>query len=158
MENLTTALYKNNLLKNSNIKISKIGWEFGSIKMIKLGDIIYSEGDASKAVYLLLKGRISLMVRDCKGKSSSVIFSNNDFFGAKELFSKINRCSEAVALIDSFLVELTLPEIERLVRIDDNVAYNIQKGNFDFKYGPRIKKMLREKYFNGSDPENIKLN
>ena len=158
MENLTIALYKNNLLKNSNIRISNIGWELGSIKLIKWGEKIYKEGDTSKSIFLVLKGRILLMSNSDNGKSQSTIFSNNDFFGAKELFSRINRCSEAIALTDTFLVELTLPEIEYLIKKDDNISLNVQKGNFDFDYDHQTKKMLMDKYFDNLNLSDIQLN
>lgn len=158
MENLMIALHKNNLLKNSNIRISNIGWEIGTIKLIKWGETIYKEGDISKSIYLIVKGSVLLTLNDNHGNSQSVIFSNNDFFGAKELFSKINRCCETISLAESFIVELTLPEIEYLVRKDDNIALNIQKGNFDFKYDQQTKKNFTKKYFNGFSLENIQLN
>lgn len=158
MENLTKELYKNNLLKNSDMRISNIGWELGSIRVIKWGDTIYKDGDSSESIFLVVKGKVLLLANDDNGKSHSVIFSNNDFFGAKELFSKIHRCSEAIALTDVFLIELKMSEIEFLMNKDDNIALNIQKGNFDFNYDSKTKEMLREKYFKGINPEDIHLN
>ena len=51
-----------------------------------------------------------------------------------------------------------MSEIEYLMNKDDNIALNIQKGNSDFNYDDKTKKMLREKYFNGINPEDIHLN
>ena len=116
-----------------------------------ISNIIYRSGDPSESVYLVIKGRILLAVKDKNESSQSVIFSNNDFFGAKELFSKISRCSEAVSLTNSLLIELSRDEIEYLIEKDGNIALNVQKGNFDFNFRGNIKNELLKKYFDDSD-------
>lgn len=152
MENLMIALHKNNLLKNANLRISGIGWELGSIRFLERGEILYKKGDKSRSVFLIIKGRVQLTKWSNNAEPQVMIFSNHDFFGAKELFTKIDRCSEAVTVTDSFLIELSDNEIKYLVELDDNIAYNIQKGSYDFEYEKDEKELLRKRYACNSEP------
>lgn len=74
----------------------------------------------------------------------SVVFSNNDFFGAKELFTNIDRCTSTVSLTDSQLIDLTKEEIRFLVEHDENIALNVHKGNNDFHFDKERNNIIHE--------------
>lgn len=128
------ALKNNNLLKNTDINCLKIGQQIGRLKAVNGGEILYRSGDSADSLYLILNGEVNLIKKSLDGKSQSVVFSENDFFGAKELFSNIDRCTTTVSLMDTYLVELSKEEVNYLVESDDKIALNIQKGNADFKF------------------------
>jgi len=134
----TNTLRKNNLLINTDINKFNIGEMVGKLKSIDGGEILYGEGDPSESVYMVLNGEINLVKRGLGGKSQSIIFSENDFFGAKELFANIDRCTKTVSLTDTYLVELSKDEIDYLIEQDERVALNIQKGNRDFKFSETV--------------------
>ena len=145
------ALKNNNLLKNTDIYKLNIGDQIGRLKAVNGGEILYRSGDSADSLYLVLNGEINLIKKGSDGKSESVIFSENDFFGAKELFSNIDRCTTTVSLMDSYLVELSKEEVNHLVESDDKIALNIQKGNYDFKFDDGSIELIKNKCFDCSD-------
>jgi signal transduction histidine kinase/CRP-like cAMP-binding protein len=135
MEQLSiVALENNNLLKNSDITKLNIGGNIGRLKTINGGEVVYRDGESANSVYMILNGEINLVKKGKGGQTQSVIFSDNEFFGAKELFTNINRCTTTVSLVDSYLIELTKEEVDFLIEQDEKIALNIQKGNRDFKF------------------------
>lgn len=147
MHQLTSStLLKNNLFKDTNINSLKLGKQFGKFKSLNIGSTLYKEGDPSDSLYVILNGEINLLKRNSEGKTQSVIFSENDFFGAKELFSNMERCTKTISLTDTYLIELSKDEIEFLVDQYDSVALNIQKGNKDFQFDAE-KKEIEERLY-----------
>jgi signal transduction histidine kinase len=148
------ALKNNNLLKNTDINCLNIGKQIGKLKAINGGEILYRSGDSANSVYLILNGEVNLIKKSLDGKSQSVVFSENDFFGAKELFSNIERCTTTVSLMDTYLVELSKEEVNYLVESDDKIALNIQKGNADFKFDEGSIEFIKKECFYDSDYED----
>ena len=145
------ALEKNNLLKNADIKKLNLGDRIGKIKTINGGEVLYREGESANSVYMVLNGEINLLKKNKSGESHSVVFSDDDFFGAKELFTNIDRCTTTVSLTDSYLIELTKDEIEFLVEQDEHIALNVQKGNKDFHYDEELIDVIHDKYIGNFD-------
>lgn len=139
------SLMNNNLLKNTQNNNLSIGNQIGRLKIVNGGDILYRSGDSADSIYLILNGKVNLIKKDADGKSQSVVFSENDFFGAKELFSNIDRCTTTVSLMDTCLVELSKEEVNYLVERDDHIAFNIQKGNTDFKFDDDLLEILKKR-------------
>ena len=139
------SLMNNNLLKNTQNNNLSIGNQIGRLKIVNSGDILYRSGDSADSIYLILNGKVNLIKKDADGKSQSVVFSENDFFGAKELFSNIDRCTTTVSLMDTCLVELSKEEVNYLVERDDHIAFNIQKGNTDFKFDDDLLEILKKR-------------
>lgn len=132
------SLGNNKLLKNAKIEQINFFNEIGRLKVINKGDILYREGDFSDAIYLVLEGEINLLKKNKNGTTHSISFSNNDFFGTKEVFTNITRCTSTLSLTDSYLIEIRKDEIQYLIEHDDNIAFNIQKGNNEFKFDYKI--------------------
>ena len=155
-KNTISAVKDNILLKNSNLQRLNISKDFGSLVSANAGKIIYKEGESSESVYLVISGKVNLIKRNKRGKPSSTIFSENDFFGAKEFFTGINRCSMAFALTDSTLLKLTKREIQYLIEADDKILFNFQRGNKDFKFDQDVIDM---DIYSNTDPgyENLKF-
>ena len=151
------ALKNNNLLKNTDINNLNIGNEIGRLKTVNGGDILYRSGDSANAVYLILNGEVNLIKKSADGKSQSVVFSENDFFGAKELFSNVDRCTTTVSLMDTYLVELSKEEVNYLVERDDKIAFNIQKGNADFKFDDGSIELMKKECYDDLENEKDEL-
>ncbi|MCB9208130.1 MAG: cyclic nucleotide-binding domain-containing protein [Ignavibacteriales bacterium] len=146
-QQVLNSLKDNNLLKNADLNKLNIGKEIGKIKTLHGGEVIYREGDSANSVYLVINGEINLVKKNSEGKSHSFIYSDNDFFGAKELFANINRCTLTVSLKTSNVIELTKKEIEYMMQNDDSVLFNIQKSNYDFKFDKELSKKITDKLF-----------
>lgn len=133
-QKILEALHNNNLLKNADINKFNLGTELGRLKTVDGGEVIYKQGEKADSVYLVLNGEVNLVKKANNGNSESIIFSDNDFFGAKELFAGIDRCTTTVSLTDTYLIELTADEIKKIIEEDDKIALNVQKANYDFKF------------------------
>lgn len=147
------ALSKYNLTNKKDITKFNIGNQIGRFKSVKEGDVLYRSGDLAESVYLILNGEINLVTESDNDNIKSVIFSNNEFFGAKELFANINRCTTTVSLMDSDLIELTKYEVNYLMESDYKIARSIQKGNNDFKFDEKTIEVFRKTYLDESKDE-----
>lgn len=140
------VLRKYNLTNNKDITKFNNCNQIGRFKSVKEGDILYRSGDSAHSVYLILNGEINLVKESDNENIESVIFSNNEFFGAKELFANINRCTTTVSLMDTDLIELTKNEVNYLMESDYKIAQSIQKGNKDFKFDKRTRAVFSNTY------------
>lgn len=141
-------LRKYNLTNKTNITKFNIGKQIGRYKSVKEGEILYRSGDSADSVYLILNGEINLVKESNDGNIESVIFSNNEFFGAKELFANINRCTTTVSLMHTDLIELTKNDVNYLMESDSKIARSIQRGNKDFKFDNRTIEVFRKTFLN----------
>ncbi len=143
------------LSKYNNKDITKINIrnQIGRLKSLKEGDVLYRAGESANSVYLILNGEINLVTESDNDNIKSVIFSNNEFFGAKELFANINRCTTTVSLMDTDLIELTKYEVNYLIDSDYKIARSIQKGNNDFKFDDKTIEVFRRTYLDESKYE-----
>jgi CRP-like cAMP-binding protein len=122
------AIKNNNLLKNADI--SKLNFDNinGRLHSVSGGEILYREGESANSLFLIVNGEVNLLKKK-DGKSKSIVYEDNDFFGGKELLDKIERCSTTISLMDTYLIELTEEEIDYLIKQDEKIAQNIKKWN-----------------------------
>ena len=119
-----SALRNNNLLKNADISRLNLEKINGKLHSINGGEVLYREGDSANSIFLVVNGEINLLKKKNNSKSKSVVYADNDFFGAKELLKNINRCSTTVSLTDSYLIELTKDEIQYLIKKKEKIIDN----------------------------------
>jgi signal transduction histidine kinase len=136
------ALKNNNLLKNADISRLNLENINGRLLSVNGGEVLYREGDFANSIFLVVNGEINLLKRKSNSKSNSVIYGDNEFFGAKELFNNINRCSTTVSLTDSYLIELTKDEIDYLVNQDEKIALNIEENDFEIENDTRFNQLM----------------
>ncbi len=124
-----SAIKKSKLL--NKVDVSKINFDKieGKLHTVKGGDILYKEGEKANSIFLLVNGAINLLNKKEKGKTDSVIYHDNDFFGADELFDNIDRYTTTVSLLDSYLIELTKEEIDFLIQQDKTIEENLKQFN-----------------------------
>ena len=120
------ALKNNKLLKN--IDLSKINLEQikGDLLTVQEGEIIYREGHPSDSVFLVVGGEINLLKKKLLGKTKSVVFYDNDFFGYEEYLEGTKRTSTTVALKDSYIIKLSKKEIDNLCEQDNRILENLK--------------------------------
>ena len=128
MENqLLLALKNNKLLKN--VDISKINLDNikGKLMPINEGEVLYRESQPASSIYLIVSGEINLVRKKLLGKTRSLILGENDFLGHDEFFDETARTSTAVALKDSYLIELSEDEVQNLIQQDTVVYENLRE-------------------------------
>jgi len=138
------ALQKNNLLKNADISKLDLENVNGSLRNVSRGEILYREGETSNSIFLIVNGEVNLLKKKKDGKSKSIVYEENDFFGGKELFDNIDRCSTTVPLMDSYLIELSKQEIEYLMEQDEKIAQNINLENDGFEIDKKYKQLIEK--------------
>ncbi len=134
MDQQAISALKNSKLLNQ-VDVSKINFEKinGKLHSIKGGDVLYREGEKADSIYLLVNGEINLLNGKEKGKTSSIIYHDNDFFGADELFKNVERYTTTVSLLDSYLIELTKEEVEFLIKQDKKIEKNLKQLSTEIK-------------------------
>ncbi|MCB0750219.1 MAG: GAF domain-containing protein, partial [Ignavibacteriae bacterium] len=118
------------------------------------GEILYREGDEANSVFLIVNGEINLLKKKSDSKSKSIVYADNEFFGAKELFNNINRCSTTVSLTDSYLIELTKDEIEYLIKQDEKIAINIKDRDSDLEIDKKYNHIMEKGSLNDFDEDS----
>ncbi len=126
MENQLYIALKNNKLflqvDLSNLDLSQVK---GDLKPLKEGEILYREEDPADQIYLVVSGEINLLKKKLLGSTKSFILSENDFFGYDEIAEQTARTSTAVALRDSYLISLSLEELNSLLIQNSNIKTNL---------------------------------
>jgi len=93
---------------------------------VKEGTIIYTKGDDSTDLYLIVEGEVKIKFCD-KNKVEHRFIT--DFFGEDELLNKDKRASHAVANHDSILYTINSEELQDLVQQQSKISENLNKKN-----------------------------
>jgi CRP-like cAMP-binding protein len=93
---------------------------------IKEGTIIYSKGDDSTDLYLIVEGEVK--IKFCEKNKVEHRFIT-DFFGEEEIINKNKRLSHAVANHDSILYSIKSEELENLIRQHSKISENLNNKN-----------------------------
>jgi len=125
---LLLALKNNKLLKNVEISDINLDSVKGNLLSKNEGEILFREGDSANKIYLVVNGEINIVKKKLLGKTKSLIFTDNDFLGNDEFFEESSRTSTAVALKDSYIIELTEEEIQNLISQDSTVYENLRES------------------------------
>ena len=120
------ALKNNKLLKNIDLTKINLGQIKGNLLTVQEGEIIYREGHPSDAIFLVVGGEINLLKKKLLGKTKSLIFNDNDFFGDEEYLEGTKRTSTTVALKDSYIIKLSKTEIDNLCEQDNTILDNLK--------------------------------
>src|ERR1700685_829726 len=93
----------------------------GTVVPYRKGQVLFSQGDPSDAVFLIQKGKVKLTVVSKQNKEAVVaILTVGDLVGEASLVSQPIRLASASAIVESSIVRLAKPAMMRLLR-DDNV-------------------------------------
>lgn len=127
MENqLYLVLQNNSLFNNIDLESMNLDAVSGNLQTVKEGQIIYREGEPSEEIYIIVSGEVNVLKKRDSGKTQSIIFGENEFFGHDEFIDSISRSSTVIALRDSYLIVLSRSEVENLISQDQSILLNLQ--------------------------------
>jgi CRP/FNR family cyclic AMP-dependent transcriptional regulator len=100
---------------NSKSFLAKVG-KGRSIGKYRKGQVVFSQGDASDAVFYLQKGKVKITVVSEQGKEAVVaVLGTDDFFGEGCLAGQAQRISTVTTMTDSVIARLEKSAIVRLI-------------------------------------------
>ncbi len=81
-------------------------------RTLEKGEILFSQGDDSRELFVVLEGRIAISARSIDGRETMVaIMESGGLFGELGLFDDEPRSADARALVDSELVAVAYDEV-----------------------------------------------
>jgi len=88
--------------------------EYLEVQQVKQWTVVFNQGDASDAMYLLMSGE--LRARSMAGGKETILstFGPGDFFGDMALFDHGPRSADVIANVDSTLLRLSAASFNRL--------------------------------------------
>jgi len=120
----TTRDIKNNkLFTGLKEKILTSFFDQKALKTAREGDILYKTGDASRAIYLVIKGEVKVKFPSHSYISTKI---HNDFFGEKELVEDTKRISSAMAFtnVSYYVIDKSL--LNRLTKNNPLIENNLK--------------------------------
>jgi len=126
----------NKLFQNIDFDSLLFESAIGSQCILNYGELLYRSGEINTSLFLVINGEINLVPSQFNSANASIIFSENDFFGTNEFISKMPRVESAIALRDTYLIELTKEEVNKLIKQSDRILSNIYSaiGETDRNY------------------------
>lgn len=122
-------LVQNNLLFNSvSESFLKSFFKPKNLITIQEGSLIFSSGDESNEIYLILEGEVKIKFCDNRHISYK---SNSDFVGEKEIIEKTKRVSFAIANTDCKLYRIDAEELNNLSKENDVKLNKALNPNFE---------------------------
>ena len=123
MEEIKIALKKNKLFKDLPDETIEYLSNYINLREFKKGRIIFFEGDKGKILYLIKKGKISVI------KNNKVVaqFSDNDFIGEMALIEEGKRSATCRAEEDSELLLFTKRAFDEIFEKNPKAACLILK-------------------------------
>jgi CRP/FNR family transcriptional regulator, cyclic AMP receptor protein len=98
-------------------------------RRFRQGDMIFLQGDAGQALYLIESGRVRIYVQDENGQETSVIFySAGDIFGELSAIDGLPRSASAVAAEDTVVQALSRERLRVHLRASPQLAYNFMQA------------------------------
>jgi hypothetical protein len=129
---------------------------------LKEGDVVFSRGDKSENMYLLIQGRIKLKTYENPRQPKVYLVGKNEFFGEKELLDKTNRNSSAVAEKDTVLFSIGYKDFIKLASTHKKIHENLSEKKYEEVVAPTRKSEYKEDIFkrilNEAEPVSRKKN
>jgi CRP-like cAMP-binding protein/signal transduction histidine kinase len=156
----STAVKSNRLFSG----ITGVDFNFKEKNYVELkeGDVVYSRGDKSEYMYLLISGRIKLKTYENPRQPKVYLVSKNEFFGEKELLDKTTRNSSAVAEKHTVLFKIGYKDFFKLYSSNRKIVENLQEKKYEEVVALTRKSELTEDIFkrilNEAEPVSRKKN
>lgn len=101
--------------------------QFGQLRRLDRGGIIFREGDLGQEMYIILSGSVEITV-EREGKPLVIArLGQGDFFGEMAVLEEEPRSGTAVALEPTLVVALTQESFRRLLNEDGELAWRMLK-------------------------------
>ncbi len=111
------------------VEISNINFDGinGNLLTYSEGTLIFSEGEPSNEVFLVMDGKVNVLRKSNLGVKGDEIFEKDSFFGFEEFIENVSRISTAIAVADSYLIAFNREEARALIRQNEKLKENIVK-------------------------------
>jgi CRP/FNR family cyclic AMP-dependent transcriptional regulator len=107
------------------------------------GSEIFKPGDATDAFYIILDGKVEIVLPTPSGKTSIATLSNRSVFGEMSFIGKRPRSAQARALEDTRLQRIDGPAFQDMLDKGDLAAYKVM-ANFAKLIAGRLRKVEDE--------------
>ena len=97
----------------------------GNVCILNQGELLYRAGERNNSLFLVVRGEINLIPSQFNSFSNSIIYSENDFLGVDEFISNLPRSESAIAISNTYLVELSKSEVDELIYQSDEILATI---------------------------------
>ena len=124
---LINLISSNKLFEGVDISKVDFGNIGGNLLTFSEGTLIFSEGDTSAEVYLVMDGRVNVLRKSTLGTKGDELFEKDSFFGFEEFLEDVNRICTAIALTDAYLISFNKEETRILIRQNEKIKENIVK-------------------------------
>ena len=124
----------NNFFKNIDFDSLLFNRIDVNVCMLHQGELLYREGEMNKSVFLIVRGEINSIPSQYNSNNDSIIYSENDFFGASEYASNLPRGESAIAIRDTYLIELPEEAIDDLIKQSGEILstiYDLKKQSIN---------------------------
>jgi len=92
------------------------------------GSLIYFQGDAADKIFILQNGKVSLVYQDIEtGADVRDPVQPGEFFGVKSALGRYPREENAMALSDTTIMALTVPEFEAVAMANSRIIMKMLK-------------------------------
>jgi signal transduction histidine kinase len=156
----STAVKQNRLF--SGLKGLDFNFREKNYIELKEGDIVYSRGEKSEYMYLLIYGRIKLKTSENPRQPRVYLVSKNEFFGEREMLDKTTRHSSAVAEKDTVLYKISYKEFINLSSVNRKILDNLNEKKYEEVVAITRKSEIKEDIFkrilNEAEPVSRKKN
>ncbi|MFZ1280751.1 MAG: cyclic nucleotide-binding domain-containing protein [Ignavibacteriaceae bacterium] len=115
------SLKSNDLFKGVDFLSLKFPFDVKNFEEFKEGDLIYSSGQPSSFIYLIVSGEVKLKLNAVKRLFFKI---TNDFFGESEILKNTERNSSALANSYCLLYKIEKQLIERLINESPSLKVN----------------------------------
>ncbi len=110
----------------------------------RAGEVVYSQGDEAKFLYVVLEGKVELRLPGKKGLSIPMeLLDRGAIFGAGAAFALHAYTLTAKCLADSKLLKIDASLLQHLMEDDCRMGYAIQKRISDLYFKRYIKTMVK---------------
>lgn len=113
-------------------------------------DIIYTQKDKSEEIFFILKGRIRLYVEmdDQKTRLGFNQYVQGSYFGDSDVFTKSDRDSTAIAILESNLLVLGKKDLKKMIKSNSKVEQemiNVALERKNYHYELICEYLLKDK-------------
>lgn len=93
-----------------------------------MGDVIVQQGDAGDSLFIIVEGVVGVQVQLEDGRTKEVArLGAGNFFGEMALLTGEDRTATVIALVDTYLFELTKADIQPLIEQQPEVSELVSK-------------------------------
>lgn len=94
----------------------------------KANSVIYFQGDMTERIYILNSGKVFIKSKDIEtGQEIQDIIQTGEFFGVKSALGKYPREETAIVVLDSNVIEFSVPEFEQVASKNTRIIMKMLK-------------------------------